>query len=247
LEEVNAAIAKHAETLAKIKTLHVKVELVDLSPELPKSQRTQISESWKSGLRERVLIRNYVTLTTKGAKVSEKAGGDVRIGVYDATSVRGLVGWDPEDPLPTPLDFTKSVSVLDRVNCSISPRDPSEMTSDDWQRLLLEVWRARPLREVVKTAEVVPLEAPNPDTVRFQLKSTENDSLMGGIFELDKKHGYLVRKREFSDGGVKEVDEFAEFADGVWLPKRIHLTMGGGKLVYDTTLLDAHVNENISG
>jgi hypothetical protein len=235
VDDVRTAIKKHAANLARIKTIYVKVELTN--PQRGGSPATKIltSESWRSGRRERMIVHNYA------AGNPEEATDRFTIESFSETEGRSLQGWDPRRSNQVPIKRTSAA--FDKVIGYIIPRDPDTGGSFDWFRLEMELWQAMPLAEVAKLAEIVPLEASSADIVRFSLKSTVSDASLGGEFELDRRHGYLIRSWK-KDDGSKIVDEFAQFADGIWLPKHLRFVDPKSE-VTRIDLLSCRVNEPI--
>ncbi len=239
---VEEAIAVHVATLAKLKTLYVQVETGYGHSEAPPEQMS-VSESWRSGPRERTLQRVFVSMTPQGLKPIPEVDRVIQFS-YSDTETRTLRGWDPAAPLNLPLDETKNASEFGRVKGGIGPRDPLGATSDDWTTLLLEITRGQSLTEFARTTRLDVDDSSTSDRIRLKVLDTDQANFVGAVIELDPQHGHLIRRLEMPKvATVAEVDGFKPFGDGIWLPERVRRV--GAETTAIATLLEARVNEPI--
>ncbi len=240
---VDEAVAAHAATLAKIETIYLRVELSAGEPDKP-LQRMSLSEVWRSGTHVRTLQRLFQALTKNGLKEIDEANRVTQFSFADTES-RNLRGWDPEAPLPLPLDETREPNEFGRVKGGIGPRDPQGTTSSDWAAVLLELSPGLQLADFSKTAQLEVVEPPEPTVVRLRVIQTDHDTLSGGLIDLDTSHGYLIHRLEIPAAKmVAEVQEFTEFGTGIWLPVKVTRTTP--QMIAVAQRLDARVNEPIA-
>lgn len=240
------AVAKHAQTVSKIKSIHIKIESHG-SIDGGETKLTSSFETWRSGNRERVMSHAF-------RRPSPRAGGGWEeidqttsarsIQGFSETEVRLLRNWDPENPRPGPLVDAWECSPL--VICSITPRDALGAASHTWSSLMLELALGVPLAQAVKTGDVELLPTDSADLVRLKLVGCDPPWLSGSIVDLDAKHGYLIRRLEFPSGIAKEVSRFQCYPDGIWLPEKVEINAGDGALRTTSTVTDCQVNIPIS-
>jgi len=239
----------HKETLSRIQSLYFKTELWlesavpadgkkrDGSDRRELQKKTQV---WRKGICECSIVRQYFTFSQKGKVVFPK-DGQVNIRVLTDKESRHISGWDPDHPFLLPLDFAKRLSDQSRVGCVVTARTPSDhgRYTD-----LFSVVGNRMLPEFAETTELVLLQKTDPKLITLQVKAAKARLFEGAVIELDTECGYMIRRVTLNNGSVQEVEEFAKYPDGVWIPKQIRSTAGGEATVLQ--VIDCRVNEPIA-
>lgn len=239
---VEEAVAAHAATLAKIKTIYVQLDVSFGQTDAP-LERMSTTQSWRKGSQERTLQRVDQSLTPHGLiKVADV--DRVSQFSYADSETRTLRGWDPEAPLSLPLDYARNSKQFDQVKGGIGPRDPLGATSDDWATLLLEVARGQSLARFAQTSKLELDESAGPDIVRLKVTATDQANLVDAVIELDPAHGHLIRRLENpKTSTVAVVEGFTPYGEGIWLPDRVRRTVKQAVALAER--VDARVNEPI--
>jgi hypothetical protein len=150
--------------------------------------------------------------------------------------VRTTHGWDPENPDELPLDFAKHAGSFGRVRGIISTRNPTK----GGLITLFDVFPEFSLARIAEQSQIVCIPSDKPGSIRFEVKASRIGLVVGLKIDLDAEHGHLIRRLMWKDGQVSEVEDFASFGDGIWVPMRIR--GHGGKASSTLEVIQCQVN-----
>ncbi len=223
-EEVARALRLHRDTLARIKSIYIKIETWEepLAQEVAKKPRKiGITEAWRAEIRERCFKRIFEIIGPEGVeKIPE---GLLRDRSLDDKEVRDLNGWDPETVPAAPLGLDH----LCKVEGFIWKRGPEATPPFVWNTLLFEVQMGVSLAQAAAVSELDLLPPESPGTVLLTIKTSKNPLLADMRIELDSDHGHLIRKIVRKPKIIWEVKEFSRLAEGIWVPRRMTTSLRG--------------------
>jgi hypothetical protein len=186
-----------------------------------------VLEVWRNGIRERRIQRLFFYETQKGRQVNPK--GDVTITVLTDKDQRSIVGWDPDNPLPLPLDIAKQAGDFSKVRAVISPRIPTKVNASAFYDLNLPL-----LPVLAKSSEIVAAPPLSAGKLCFEIKKSNIGFYSGAKLEIDPAHGYSSCRFAFKDG-VHEVEDYSESDDHIWVPKRVRRSTSDGVMLVHAT------------
>lgn len=249
-QDENQPIQTNAASLARIKSIYVKTESWALPDEGATRQKggrsdpkkSLVAETWRVGLRERSVDRIYASFGP--GESSEYPDGSVIIRGLTDKEVRDLRGWDPAKPFVLPLDSAKRVEEFSRVRGTLAPRDPIGAASAQWRTLLFEIHPGYPLAKIAEVSEISRVKSDVAGLICFEVNASRIPRVVGRKIYLDPEHGYLVRRMTWKNGGINLVEDFYQFPDGIWVPKRIRNSLGSTHTI--TEVVDCRVNSPIT-
>lgn len=240
---IEEALATHAETLAGIKSMQLRITLGTQQPD-GKVRLMSQTDIWRSGTAERSIKRTLSSVTPKGMQDVPQPE-QVTMVSYDDREIRTLRGWDPEAPYPLPLDETRSAREFGAVKGTITPRDPTGGTLGEWSTLLLEIYPGKSLAEIAKTSQFKRLDDSTEKLLRIKIVASDVEPLQDAEIDLDLTRGALVSKVIFGKTkAVAEVTRFHDLGEGRSLPAEVRRTHGPVSTI--TTCADPRVNESMA-
>ncbi len=204
--DANELIRRHTQTLAGIKSIHFKLEF------WAASQKMSSQEVWRSGVRERIITRDFGENDVKE---------NVSIQSFSDQEVRRLTGWDPQSPYALPLSFWRNGTEFSRVHGMIDALDPKSGIPQEWSKMLFDPFMGISMAKLAEIAEVIVVPSGEDGVLCLEVKASKNPQLAGMKIDLDAKHGYLIRRITQRDGSTRQFEKFAEFPGGVWVPELI--------------------------
>jgi len=214
--DAKSAIGLHAESLSRIKSIYVKLDMTVQEGNAP-AQIMRTSESWRSGVRVKTVSRDYRSFGLNGLVEIKPPHGAVRTSGYGDREIRVMEGWDPEHPFPLPLDFAVSAKNLGLVKCTIVLRDPTDGTSSDWSSILIDCLPGISLPSLAQQSKIRVIEGESPGAVRLEVEESQYAPAKGMVVDLDPQHGYMIRRVAIG-GGVADAEKFTKFDDDIWIP-----------------------------
>jgi hypothetical protein len=228
-DDVARVIHLHDESLARVKSIHIKTETWKDPSQVgaaDKPRKLGTTETWRKGLSERFFERIFEISGPNG--VTSHAEGLLIDRSFNGKEVRALEGWDPEKASEEPLSFTDRITFA-KVSGTILSRDSMGTASPVWRFLLFEVYPRVSLAQAADSSEIVLLPPKSPGTVLLEIKASKNRLLVGMRIELDKEHGYrirrIVQKTPKALEVTTEVKEFLQPAEGIWVPRQLITTL----------------------
>ena len=234
-----SVIKSQAEILAKIKSIHWKSEMFVQPSKHSTWKKVYSMEVWQDGTRQKESRRDFLFATP---------GGDLEYpeGKVSATSLtdkenRRLDGWDPMSSFPWYYNFANQKAAT--IQGVISDRHPSEA---GFASELYDVFLQYSLAKLIKDYEVDSLPPDSSGNIKFEVKATKgkigSGLFVGMTFEIATAHSFHISKWQ-RNRTSNEVEEFAEVAKGIWMPKRMRGESGQGA---SKTSIECEINVPIA-
>jgi len=241
-------VKQHAENLRRMWTIHLKLEYRDQyeSAEGVVEGAHQVVEIWKEGLNERYTRQILRRAGKDGTYEDVPPELQWRDYSADTTEIRNSTGWTPETR-DLPVDAVQDRKRFERLHCSIAARVPTELLGGEWRWLLVEMANAHTLEQLADHATLTVTEE-TPDVARLRVDAVDATMprlahLAGAEIEIDKTHGFLIRRRVTAKGYVSEVKRFVQVGE-TWFPEEI--VMRAGPIASTTIVQFVELNNPIA-
>ena len=238
---VKDAIRRHSETVAQVRSYHLKIETHTSHLQLePNSSCLRFGpyligsgeadgrlvhestvEIWQTGARRRWIDRRFFTSGQQGVLDYGERGLVYEYSV-DGSVFRFLSGWDSENPpFQVRLEFSRSAGEFDSVNCAIAATDPivlEDKASADRATMYWDLLPGWSLARLAEVCELVEVPQSNSSVTRLQILSIPSPDIfdaaaayVGAVVDLDHDHGWLISRFEGPPGPSSAVREASQF------------------------------------